>query len=326
MSPLLALGLGLLLTPALGLLGRRVGLLDRPSDDALKIHVVAKPLTGGIGVVAATLVAIAVSGGGLDPVVAAAVLFMLAVGVVDDVVSLAPPVRLAAELAAGAMLAAAGVTFAPLGDLGSVAVVLAVPAAANAVNVSDGQDGLAGGLAGVAALGMFAIATNGVETSLGLTLAAALAAFLVWNRPPASIFLGDGGAYGVAVLLVLVAAEASRTARSMVGAIVCLAPFGLEMASTMLRRAFARTLAGDRAHIYDLLAQRLAGRGRSTLTILMAGAAAAALGWLCSRMPLAAAVGVLVATVIVGSLAVRTLWRSQGVRLRRLRERTAEGG
>lgn len=324
MSPLVALGLGLVLTPLLARLGRRVGLVDRPSDDDLKIHTEAKPLTGGIGVTAATLVAVAVAGDGIDPLVAGSIVFMLAVGVLDDAVSLSPLVRLAAELAAGGMLAVAGVTFAPLGDLGPAAIVLAVPAVANAVNVTDGQDGLAGGLAGVAALGIWAIATvDGTATPLALALAAALVAFLVWNRPPAKVFLGDGGAYAVATLLVVVSADASRSSRALVGAIVCLGLFGLELGSTLLRRGFVGTMVGDRAHLYDLLARRLRGRERSTAAIVASAVVAAGLGWLCARLPMGAGIAILASVVVVGALAVRNLWRSQGVRLRPLRERPA---
>jgi UDP-GlcNAc:undecaprenyl-phosphate GlcNAc-1-phosphate transferase len=324
MSALLALGLGLLLTPLLARLGRRVGLLDRPSEDDLKIHAEAKPLTGGIAVVTATLVAVAVVGDGIDPLVAGSIGFMLAVGVLDDAVSLPPVLRLGAELAAGGMLALAGVTFSPLGDLGPAAVVLAVPVVANAVNVTDGQDGLAGGLAGLAAVGIWAIASiDGASTPLGLALAAALAAFLVWNRPPASVFLGDGGAYGVGVLLVVLAAEASTSVRGLLGVIVCLGVFALELGSTVVRRGLVGTTVGDRAHLYDLLARRLRGRERSTLAMVLAAAAVAGIGWLCARLPVGLGAAVLAVGLAAGALAVRALWRSQGVRLRPLRERPA---
>jgi UDP-GlcNAc:undecaprenyl-phosphate GlcNAc-1-phosphate transferase len=222
------------------------------------------------------------------------------------------------------MLALAGVTFSPLGDLGPAAVVLAVPVVANAVNVTDGQDGLAGGLAGLAAVGIWAIASiDGASTPLGLALAAALAAFLVWNRPPASVFLGDGGAYGVGVLLVVLAAEASTSVRGLLGVIVCLGVFALELGSTVVRRGLVGTTVGDRAHLYDLLARRLRGRERSTLAMVLAAAAVAGIGWLCARLPVGLGAAVLAVGLAAGALAVRALWRSQGVRLRPLRERPA---
>jgi UDP-GlcNAc:undecaprenyl-phosphate GlcNAc-1-phosphate transferase len=327
MSPLVALGLGLVLTPLLARLGRRVGLLDRPSDDELKIHAEAKPLTGGIAVVAATLVAVAVAGDGLDPLVAASIGFLLLVGVLDDARPLPPLLRLGAEFAAGGMLAAAGVTFAPLGDvLGAATVVVAVPVLANAVNVTDGQDGLVASLAGVAALGLWAVAAvDGAGPPLALALAAALAAFLVWNRPPARVFLGDGGAYGVGAMLVVLAAHASSSAGTLLGAIVCLGPFAFELGSTVLRRGFVGTMAGDRTHLYDLLARRLRGRERTTAARAAAAVIAAGLGWLCAELPAGGGVAVLVVVTVVGALAVRALWRSEGIRLRPLPERPAAG-
>jgi hypothetical protein len=104
---LLALAVGLVLTPLLALVGRRVGLVDHPTGDALKIHGEPKPLTGGLAVVPAALVSLAIFGDGLDPLVAAAVLLLLGVGVVDDARSAAtdPAGRAAA---AGIALAVSG--------------------------------------------------------------------------------------------------------------------------------------------------------------------------------------------------------------------------
>jgi UDP-GlcNAc:undecaprenyl-phosphate GlcNAc-1-phosphate transferase len=320
MSALIALGLGLVLTPSLALLGRRLGLVDWPSGDELKIHREPKPLTGGIGVVIATLVAVALARD-LEPLVAASIVALLAVGVVDDGVGLPPLVRLVAELGAGVLLVTEA-TFTPFGGLGPIVVILAVPAAANAVNIVDGQDGLAAGLIASAALGMTAIiATEGGSADLGLALAASLVAFLVWNRPPASVFLGDGGAYAAGGLLIVLAAAASATWESLLGTIVCLAVFVLELASTVVRRAFAKTslVSGDRSHLYDLLAVRLGSRERATAAMLAAGAAAAGLGWVVARAPLVA--GTMLATGVgsIGVLAAFVLLRPPGDRLRRSR-------
>jgi UDP-GlcNAc:undecaprenyl-phosphate/decaprenyl-phosphate GlcNAc-1-phosphate transferase len=319
-TAVLAFALGLLLTPLLARLGRGIGLVDRPIEGDLKIHTEPKPLTGGIGIVAATLVAAGVASG-IEPLVVASIVLLLAVGVVDDLIGLPPLVRLVAEVGAGALLLT-DVRVALLGDLGFVVLLVAVPAAANAVNIVDGQDGLAAGLATLATFGMTAIiATEGGDADLGLALAAALVAFLVWNRPPASVFLGDGGAYAVGGLLVVLAAASSVTWESMLGSLVCMSVFILELASTMVRRAFARTslVSGDRSHMYDLLAVRLASREQSTAAVVAAGAAAAGLGWVVAQAPLATGVGIGAGVGGVGLLAALALLRSHGRRLRRSR-------
>ena len=319
MSAIVALSLALLLTPMLARLGRRMGLVDRPSGDALKIHAEPKPLTGGIGVMVATLAGAGVVGG-IAPLVVASILTLLAVGIVDDLVGLSPGVRIVAELCAGALLAA-GSTIAQVGDLGPIVILVAVPAAANAVNIVDGQDGLAAGLAASAALGMTAIiVAEGGTADLGLPLAASLAAFLVWNRPPASVFLGDGGAYAVGGALVALVATTSSW-EPLLGAIVCMSVFIFELTSTMVRRASAgiSLVSGDRTHLYDLLSARLASRERATAVVLVAGATTAALGWTISRLPFSAAVALTAVVGLVGVLCALALWRLPGVGLRRPR-------
>jgi UDP-N-acetylmuramyl pentapeptide phosphotransferase/UDP-N-acetylglucosamine-1-phosphate transferase len=309
---LLALAVGLVLTPLLALVGRRVGLVDHPTGDALKIHGEPKPLTGGLAVVPAALVSLAIFGDGLDPLVAAAVLLLLGVGVVDDARSLPQLIRLGAQLAAGIALAVSGATIEPLGAVGPAALVLAVPATANAVNMVDGQDGLAAGLAAAAALGMTLILASASDPgSLGPALLGALVGFLVWNRPPASVFLGDGGAYAVGGLLVVLASDAAVSWASLIGVTVCFGVLALELGSSVVRRAIRREslIGGDRAHGYDLLAVRLSSRTRATAVVVTAGLLLAGFGWAASRLPVPAAAAILIATVLVGCVAILALWR-----------------
>ena len=40
-------------------------------------------------------------------------------------------------------------------------------------------------------------------------VAGALVGFLAWNLPPARVFLGNGGAYGLGALLTVLAAQAT---------------------------------------------------------------------------------------------------------------------
>ena len=63
----------------------------------------------------------------------------------------------------------------------------------NAVNLLDGLDGVAAGCGLVSALGI-AVLDDGARVP-ALALAGGLAGFLVFNRPPARIYLGDAGAY-----------------------------------------------------------------------------------------------------------------------------------
>jgi UDP-GlcNAc:undecaprenyl-phosphate GlcNAc-1-phosphate transferase len=73
--------------------------------------------------------------------------------------------------------------------------LIAVP---NVVNLIDGFDGLAGGLGLCMAVTLGIVGLHNDQVSMAcyaFTMAGALLGFLVFNFPPAKIYLGDGGAY-----------------------------------------------------------------------------------------------------------------------------------
>jgi UDP-GlcNAc:undecaprenyl-phosphate/decaprenyl-phosphate GlcNAc-1-phosphate transferase len=294
MSFLIAFGIAVAVAPVAGLMGARLGLVDRPTDE-LKIHRAPVPLLGGVAVVVAVLVGGVVAGQAEPLAVAAATVLALAVGLVDDARPLPAWARVAGQSAAGLVLVAGGLRLDPLGALAAAGVVGVVLACANAVNIVDGQDGLAGGTAAISAVGLALLAArtgDPAPAALGLALAGALAGFLVWNRPPARIFLGNGGAYAVGTLLAVLATRAVAGGgwRELLAAGVCLGMFVFELVFTIVRRLLARErlVAGDRFHSYDLLA---GGLSRVAVTILLwtLGAASVGLGLLISTFPTVAA-------------------------------------
>ena len=286
----IGMGAALLLTPVAMLLGRSVGLVDRPGD-ALKIHTREIPVLGGAAVVAAVAAAtLAPDLGWPVAGVALATAVALVAGTVDDAAPLPPVVRVAALTAAGLAL----VLWTGLADLGpaaGVGVVLLALACGNGVNILDGQDGLAAGVAAVAATGL-ALSLELLQAGppfLPLALAGALVGFLAWNWPPARVYLGNGGAYAVGVLLALPAADLVAAAgwRGLLAAGACMAVPAFEVAFTVARRAASRDRlsAGDRLHSYDLVAARV-GRGRSTAVFVGVAALAVGIGVVISVVPL----------------------------------------
>lgn len=321
LSFLIAFALALTLTPAARRAGAAVGLVDDPAGDELKIHSRPVPLLGGAAVVAAALLALALTGHQPPMAVVAAVAIALAGGLVDDVRPLTPLGQLGLQIAPGVVLLVGRIDFAGLETLGPLAVVLLVVAGANGVNFLDGQDGLAGGLAAIACLGLAAVAPDG--RSLGLAVAGALAAFLLWNRTPARIFLGNGGALALGTILAVLAIRAIDTDgwRGVFAATLCLAVFAFELAFTVARRLGTRSLSvADRLHSYDLLAVELGSRGRATIVLWSLGAVAAALGFAVSRMPAAVGSGTMGAVAVVAAFGAYRLWsRHSGRRSPRAR-------
>jgi phospho-N-acetylmuramoyl-pentapeptide-transferase len=122
--------------------------------------------------------------------------------------------------------------------------VVAIVGTANAVNLTDGMDGLAGGLA-VIAVGalvlMFPRAQAG-EKAIALSLCGGLVAFLVYNRYPARIFMGDAGALAIGYAL---AAMAIQQGLMLLLPLIGLV-FVLETLSVIIQVAYFKATGGRR--------------------------------------------------------------------------------
>jgi UDP-N-acetylmuramyl pentapeptide phosphotransferase/UDP-N-acetylglucosamine-1-phosphate transferase len=201
---------------------REARALDDTGEDLRKVHVSPTPRIGGVAVVAGLLAAVAAScalSGALCPwallVVCAAPAF--AWGLIEDFSKRgAWAVRYALTAFAAALgfiLADARITQLHVPGLDPalaipavsfVFTVFAVTGVAHSFNLIDGLNGLAGLNALLGAIGLAIVAAS-VGDSLVLPAACALAAsvagFLLVNYPRGRIFLGDGGAYLVGLLL-----------------------------------------------------------------------------------------------------------------------------
>jgi UDP-GlcNAc:undecaprenyl-phosphate GlcNAc-1-phosphate transferase len=232
----------------------------------------------------------------------------LALGVADDVVDLSVRWRLAGEVIVGVAAAVVIPSRGPVGSLVTVAFVLVL---LNAVNLLDGLDGLASGVAAVAALGFAcAFSFDGAWSAVALALAGALLGFLVWNRPPARIYLGDAGSYLVGTALAVLLAGAWRPEEPValgVGSLLFVAVPIADMTIAIVRRARARRplLQGDRGHVYDQLVDRGWSPLRATLGCIAAQAVLVAVGIGIVHMP--APVAIATTSLVVAVVAAFAL-------------------
>ncbi|HET6747983.1 MAG TPA: MraY family glycosyltransferase [Actinomycetes bacterium] len=317
-----AIALALVLTWVARRVGLATGLVDRPAEhaggapagqDALKIHAVPIPVLGGLGVITASLATLLVVGHPLPAAVLAGLLVATAIGVVDDARPLPASVRIVTLTVAGVLLAV-GLPLEPLGPLARPGVVVLLLLLANAVNLIDGQDGLAGGLGAISSAGLAAVlAAEGADPVLAVALAGSLVGFLAWNLPPARVFLGNGGAYGLGALLTVLAAQATlgHGWHGLLAAALCLGVFAFELTFTVVRRLVASQglTTGDRRHSYDLLGRSRGNRDRSTLVLWTLGAVSAGAGYAADQVSLAAAGTTIAVAVVMGTAAGNRLWR-----------------
>lgn len=272
---------GALLVAALGtwwILRRdgRIG-LDEP-DTRRKLHGKAISRLGGAPIFLAVGLASLVAGyiGGLGwtrwlPVAVCNAL-IFSVGFVDDLKPLGAKVKLVGQIGTALILYSLGVSIDilsnPFGE-GSVSLgwwslpltLLWLVSIPNIVNLIDGMDGLAGGFGlflslTLAFLGYYSRQPDVLVVSL--SMAGALAGFLIFNLPPAKIFLGDGGAYLIGFFIASVSLFTSNKG-SVIGALlVVIIALGIPILDTLfaiIRRAIrgVSIFNADAEHIHHRL-------------------------------------------------------------------------
>ncbi len=272
-------GLALVLTPLVRRLAHRAGVLDEPA--ARKIHTTSVPRVGGVAVVAALLLTIALervlgrtAGVELDawlPVLLGGAL-VFAVGVWDDVRPVSPVAKVVVQVAAASLAVALDVRIDQvtllgrsygLGWLAAPLTVLWIVGLSNAFNLMDGLDGLATGLAIIAAATCATVAVSRGDAQGGLllvTLLGALCGFLPHNFNPATIFLGDSGSLVVGYVLAVTAVTGWQKGATALAVAVPVLIFALPISETLLSMARRARLQGlghmfapDREHIHHRL-------------------------------------------------------------------------
>ena len=296
---LVAFVVTLVLTPLAIVVATRTGVMDRPGG--LKDQDRAVPYLGGVAVLAGVLVAVLSD----QPSLAVPLVAATALGVADDRFDLPPLVRVAGEVAVGVAV----VVTCPVhlgGVVATVGIVAVTLLLVNGVNLMDGLDMLAGGTVAVAAVG-FAVLVPGTGRQVAVALAAALLAFLVFNRPPARIYLGDGGSYLLGTALAVLVAQAWDPVFDTTVGVASFALVALpaaEVAFAVIRRlrGHRSVLAGDRGHPYDRLVARGWARPSASAAYIAAQGiltVAAVLAYRSSSLTVAVVVDVVAALALV---------------------------
>lgn len=299
------------LMPLVRRLAFRIGAVVRP--DERRIHERPTPTLGGVAMLGGLLVGMLVAWrmdafgpifqGNTEPlgVVIAAVL-MLGVGVIDDLREVSAPAKLSGIVLAASVLVFSGIgilvlripfqgTFLLSSDWSYLVSVIWVVGMANAINLIDGLDGLAGGIVAIASGAFFLysmqladeglLQVGNIGPLLAILALGTCLGFLPWNVHPAKIFMGDGGA----LLLGLMMAASTmvvggRTDQSFSGQsffffaplfipLVILGVPILDTALAIFRRATKRTgvATADKDHLHHRLMRMGHGHRRSVLIL-----------------------------------------------------------
>jgi len=290
---------GLFLVPIVRKAAVGLNLFDRPGER--KIHSLPIPRIGGVAIYLSGLL-------GAFPFLffeskTAGILLgstmVMAIGFLDDLFDLSPKWKLAGQFLACLILFyfkvridfvtdfMAGRGMVALGLLAYPLTLLWVVGITNTINLIDGVDGLAGGIVLIAFATLFATRLlhphlqEALLISNFLVLAAAfmgaLLAFLRYNVFPATIFMGDSGAYFLGFLISSLSIAGATKGSVVLALLIPLIALGLPVLDTffaILRRFFNRApiFKADSEHLHHKLLRQGFSQAETTRFLWMVSA------------------------------------------------------
>jgi UDP-GlcNAc:undecaprenyl-phosphate/decaprenyl-phosphate GlcNAc-1-phosphate transferase len=285
-----------LLTPLFRHIAIRLGVVDKP-DLHRKLHREEIALCGGPVVLASLLVvflaSLMYSDVGLELLrrdpwptfgLVIACVAIVGLGMLDDRFNLRGRQKLVGQLLIASFLAFCGYQFRSTSlfgvtiDLGILSFVFSIGwllLAINSFNLIDGADGLCcsvGWIACAAFAAMAAAQSHYAQAAFAAAMAGALLGFLVFNFPPAKVFLGDSGSMLIGLVLGCLAIRSafkSPTAISMIGAAVIMALPIFDSSMAIVRRKLTgrSIFSTDRGHIHHQMQTR--GIAQSQLVLVV---------------------------------------------------------
>jgi UDP-GlcNAc:undecaprenyl-phosphate GlcNAc-1-phosphate transferase len=334
--------LSLILTAIVRAVAARVGFVAKPAAD--RYHRQAVPLGGGIAI-AASMTTIILAGmavlkflvapGHLDwlgesavtyasdfsakipqlVIVLLAVLVLFALGLADDRKHLGPFFKLAVQFAVAVVAAGFGEVrvemFIESKIITSVLSAFWIVLIINAFNFLDNMDGAAAGIAVIAGAILFIAAAISGQVFVGglaLLFIGTLLGFLVFNFPPAKIFMGDAGSLVVGFFIALLTlrttyyhqAESGQWYPVLLPAIVMAVPLYDFISVTVLRLSQGKSpFIGDTQHFPHRLKKRGLTDTKTVLTLYLATLTTGLGATFLYQVKLAGAVLITVQTIMV---------------------------
>jgi UDP-GlcNAc:undecaprenyl-phosphate GlcNAc-1-phosphate transferase len=314
----------------------RCGLVDRP-DGRRKLQPRPIPVAGGVAVLLATALSLGVvlawsdtaraifEGQGQNLIgLGLAALAICAVGVADDFGCLRGRHKFLGQLLAVGIVVAFGLQIrtlylfdwkVELGLLSLPFTVFWLLGAINSLNLIDGMDGLLSSVGLIICLAVAAMAALGDRPEaacVAVALAGALLAFLRYNFPPASAFLGDAGSMLIGLVVGVLAIQSSLkgpVAFALAAPLAILTIPAFDTAAAIVRRKLTgRSIySTDRGHLHHCLLRR--GLSSRRVLLCISGCClVTVLGALASLVFKNELLAILVSLAVIGSLIATRLF------------------
>lgn len=248
--------------------------LDYPNQR--RLNKVPMPDLGGFAIFVAFLVGYMFFGQGNIQMLSILIgsFFMILMGLCDDIKPLGAKWQLLVQLFAACVIVFYGhitldevsilgfrlTFFAPWNYLITIAFMIGI---INTINLSDGLDGLCSGISTIYFMTVSIIAfllnrTGGLDIILALIMSGSILGFLVYNFPPAKIYLGDTGSNFIGFMIAVIALLGFKTATftSLIIPLVILATPLTDVVFSIIRRSLQGKnpfTTPDKKHIHHQL-------------------------------------------------------------------------
>lgn len=207
-----------LLTPLMRKIALAQGVLDRPNS-AHKSHKNPVPYLGGVAIIVGVVIVSYIAlisnkftwnNFWLATSVLGPAVVMGLVGLWDDLKNLKPLPRFIGQSIAGLFVAVILILNDNIGNptgitaLDAAITVLWIVGICNSINFFDNLDGGAAGTVAITAISLTYLAITGDQyfiAALSIVVAGSTLGFLIWNRAPARIYMGDAGALFLGLLI-----------------------------------------------------------------------------------------------------------------------------
>ena len=261
-----------LVTMALVYLAPRIQIFA--AQDKRRVQRNATPLLGGIGIVsgmAAFFGASIIAGMFTStsvPLGAVGLVLIAALGIADDRYELSSSTKfLGQNLVACVLIAAVWGLETPIHTFLSTSPWVVIPVQwfwvmglLNSMNLIDGLDGLAAGIGMIALsfLAYLAYQQMGTLPAMRIAAIASVGGFLLWNRHPAKIYMGESGSMTIGALIFVASMSLSSRSSAFLTVVAPILAVGIpafDTAVAIYRRSRRRTAlgAGDRDHLHHRL-------------------------------------------------------------------------
>lgn len=242
------------LVPISKKIARQIGAFDYPNER--KIHKKVMPRLGGLAIFGSFLVGYILYGSNTPQMLSVLIgsFIIIIMGMIDDINPIQARYKLLTHIVASLIVVFYGKIFiteisvfgyymnipSPINYILSCMIIVAL---INAINLMDGLDGMASGISTIYFLTIAIVALilnrfGGLDIILSVIMLGATLGFLVFNFPPASIFMGDTGSNFLGFMIAVISLLGFKvtTFTSMIIPFVILALPIFDTAVSILRR------------------------------------------------------------------------------------------